>query len=114
MGQVEAVRMPAGAGQVRDLIVNDFAFTVASPNGTGSQTSNLVLLRTLFNMGIPVTGKNLFPSNIQGLPTWFTIRLSHKGYLARKDVTEILVCPPIKLTVCWPIRLTIANESDCQ
>lgn len=92
MGQVEAVRMPAGTGQVRDLIVNDFAFTVASPNGTGSQTSNLVLLRTLFNMGIPVTGKNLFPSNIQGLPTWFTIRLSHKGYLARKDGTEILVC----------------------
>ena len=90
MEPVEAVRMPAG--EARDLTVNDFAFTVASPNGTGSQTSNLVLLRTLFNMGIPVTGKNLFPSNIQGLPTWFTIRLSREGYLARKDGAEILIC----------------------
>lgn len=90
MEPVEAVRMPAG--EARDLTVNDFALTVASPNGTGSQTSNLVLLRTLFDMGIPVTGKNLFPSNIQGLPTWFTIRLSREGYLARKDGAEILVC----------------------
>ena len=90
MGHVETVRMPVG--RAKELTVNDFAFTVASPNGTGSQTSNLVLLRTLFNMGIPVTGKNLFPSNIQGLPTWFTIRLSREGYLARKDGAEILVC----------------------
>ncbi len=74
------------------LIVNDFSFTVATPNGTGSQTSNLVLLRTLFNMGIPVTGKNIFPSNIQGLPTWYSIRLSQDGYLARREGTEIVVC----------------------
>ncbi len=75
-----------------EQIVNDFSFTVATPNGTGSQTSNLVLLRTLFNMGIPVTGKNIFPSNIQGLPTWYSIRLSRDGYLARREGTEILVC----------------------
>ncbi len=75
-----------------DKVVNDFSFTVATPNGTGSQTSNLVLLRTLFNMGIPVTGKNIFPSNIQGLPTWYSIRLSQDGYLARREGTEIVVC----------------------
>lgn len=73
-------------------VVNDFAITVATANGTGSQTSNLVLLRTFFNMGIPVTGKNLFPSNIQGLPTWYSIRLSEDGYLARREGTEIVVC----------------------
>ena len=74
------------------LIVNDFSLTVATANGTGSQTSNLILLRTLFNMGIPVTGKNLFPSNIQGMPTWYTIRLSKDGYIARREDNEILVC----------------------
>lgn len=72
--------------------VNDFSLTVATANGTGSQTSNLVLLRTFFNMGIPVTGKNIFPSNIQGLPTWYSIRLSKDGYLARREGIEILVC----------------------
>lgn len=84
-----AVPSPARA---TELIVNDFALTVATPNGTGSQTSNLVLLHTLFDMGIPVTGKNLFPSNIQGLPTWFSIRLSKDGYTARRERTDILVC----------------------
>ena len=64
-------------------IVNDFSMTVATMNGSGSQTSNLTLLRALFKMGIPVSGKNLFPSNIQGLPTWYTIRVSKDGYLAR-------------------------------
>jgi 2-oxoglutarate/2-oxoacid ferredoxin oxidoreductase subunit alpha len=52
--------------------VNDFSITVATVNGSGSQTANLTLLRALFKMGIPVSGKNLFPSNIQGLPTWYT------------------------------------------
>ena len=64
-------------------IVNDFAFTVATKNGSGSQTSNNVLVRALFKMGIAVNGKNLFPSNIKGLPTWYTIRVSHEGYTAR-------------------------------
>ena len=72
-------------------IVNDFAFSVATQNGSGSQTSNNVLVKSLFDMGIPVNGKNLFPSNIKGLPTWYTIRASKDGYTARRYVTEIVV-----------------------
>jgi 2-oxoglutarate ferredoxin oxidoreductase subunit alpha len=71
--------------------INDFAFTVATKNGSGSQTSNNVLVRSLFRMGIPVNGKNLFPSNIKGLPTWYTIRASKDGYTARRATTEIAV-----------------------
>ena len=71
--------------------VNDFSITVGTSNGSGSQTSNLTILRALFKMGIPVTGKNMFPSNIQGLPTWYTIRLSKDGYTARRDEHEIVV-----------------------
>ena len=71
--------------------VNDFAFMVATKNGSGSQTSNNVLVRALFHMGIPVNGKNLFPSNIKGLPTWYTIRVSSEGYTARRDTTEIVI-----------------------
>jgi len=73
-------------------IVNDFSITIATINGSGSQTSNVTLLRALFKMGIPVSGKNLFPSNIQGQPTWYTIRLSKDGFTARRDETEIMVC----------------------
>src|SRR3972149_6060050 len=73
-------------------IVNDFSITVGTPNGSGSQTSNLTILRALFKMGIPVSGKNLFPSNIQGLPTWYTIRVNKDGFTARKDEHEIVVC----------------------
>ncbi len=73
-------------------VVNDFNINVATVNGSGSQTSNAVLLRALFKMGIPVTGKNLFPSNIQGLPTWYQVRLSKEGYLARRDGIEVMVC----------------------
>lgn len=72
-------------------IVNDFSITVATVNGSGSQTSNLTLLRALFRMGIPVSGKNLFPSNIQGLPTWYTIRVSKDGYIARREEQEVVV-----------------------
>jgi 2-oxoglutarate ferredoxin oxidoreductase subunit alpha len=72
-------------------VVNDFSMTVATMNGSGSQTSNLTLLRALFKMGIPVSGKNLFPSNIQGLPTWYTIRVSKDGYLARRNTQEVVV-----------------------
>jgi 2-oxoglutarate/2-oxoacid ferredoxin oxidoreductase subunit alpha len=72
-------------------IVNDFAFTVATKNGSGSQTSNGLLIRALFKMGIPVNGKNLFPSNIKGLPTWYTIRVSKDGYVARRATTEIVI-----------------------
>ena len=72
-------------------ITNDFAFSVATKNGSGSQTSNNVLVSSLFRMGIPVNGKNLFPSNIKGLPTWYTIRASKEGYTARKEITEVVV-----------------------
>ena len=75
----------------RAPITNDFAFSVATKNGSGSQTSNNVLVMSLFRMGIPVNGKNLFPSNIKGLPTWYTIRASKEGYTARKEITEVVV-----------------------
>lgn len=71
--------------------VNDFSITVATVNGSGSSTANNTILRALFKMGIPVSGKNLFPSNIQGLPTWYTIRVSAEGYVARRDEREIMI-----------------------
>ena len=77
--------------KTREPVINDFAFSVATKNGSGSQTSNNVLVMSLFQMGIPVNGKNLFPSNIKGLPTWYTIRASKDGYTARKALTEIVV-----------------------
>src|SRR5438477_12519288 len=73
-------------------IVNDFSIQVATVNGSGSQSANTVLLRSIFQMGVPVSGKNLFPSNIAGLPTWFTIRASKEGYIARKKEIDFLVC----------------------
>ena len=72
-------------------VVNDFSIQVATVNGSGSQTANLVLLRSIFQMGIPVSGKNLFPSNIAGLPTWYTIRANHRGYISRKKEIDFLV-----------------------
>jgi 2-oxoglutarate ferredoxin oxidoreductase subunit alpha len=71
--------------------VNNFSIQVATVNGSGSQTANLVLLRSILLMGIPVSGKNMFPSNIAGLPTWYTIRASKRGYLARKKEVDVLV-----------------------
>ena len=71
--------------------VNDFSIQVATVNGSGSQTANLVLLRSIFQMGVPVSGKNLFPSNIAGLPTWYTIRANKSGYIARKKEIDLLV-----------------------
>src|SRR6266480_1112853 len=72
-------------------IVNNMSIQVATVNGSGSQSSNTVLMRTIFQMGVPVSGKNLFPSNIAGLPTWFTIRVNKDGYIARKKEIDILV-----------------------
>jgi 2-oxoglutarate/2-oxoacid ferredoxin oxidoreductase subunit alpha len=72
-------------------IVNDFSIQVATVNGSGSQTANLVLLRSLFQMGIPVSGKNMFPSNIAGLPTWYTIRANKDGYISRKKEIDFVV-----------------------
>src|SRR5579885_3256733 len=74
-----------------EVMTNDFAIVAATVNGSGSQTANTVLIRALFKMGIPVNGKNLFPSNISGLPTWYTIRLSKDGYVGRRDDYHVLV-----------------------
>jgi 2-oxoglutarate ferredoxin oxidoreductase subunit alpha len=89
-----SVQQPMARTEVPDkgrYQVNDFSITVGTVNGSGSQTSNLTLLRALFKMGIPVSGKNLFPSNIQGLPTWYTIRVNKDGFLARREEHEIVV-----------------------
>ena len=75
----------------RQRTVNDFSIQVATVNGSGSQSANTVLLRSIFQMGVPVSGKNLFPSNIAGLPTWYTIRASKQGYIARKKEIDFLV-----------------------
>ncbi len=71
--------------------VNDFAFKLANVNGTGSASANGLLMQAIFRMGIPVSGKNLFPSNIQGLPTWYEIRVSREGYAARALDYDLVV-----------------------
>jgi 2-oxoglutarate ferredoxin oxidoreductase subunit alpha len=80
-----------GTLAARKRVANDFSINVATVNGSGSQSANSVLLKSIFGMGVPVSGKNLFPSNIAGLPTWYTIRASKDGYVARKRNPEILV-----------------------
>ncbi len=72
-------------------IINDFSITVGTVNGSGSSTANNTILRTIFKMGIPVSGKNLFPSNIQGLPTWYTIRANKDGYIAHHEHRDIVI-----------------------
>ena len=90
MASIEvAPREGAACGAVP--IVNDFSIQVATVNGSGSQSANTVLLRAIFQMGVPVSGKNLFPSNIAGLPTWYTIRASKDGHIARKKEIDFLV-----------------------
>src|SRR5438874_4523589 len=79
----------ATAGAQR--VVNDFSIQIATVNGSGSQTANMVLLRSILLMGVPVSGKNMFPSNIAGLPTWYTIRASKRHYIARKKEVDFLV-----------------------
>ena len=86
------VGLHASAGRPAAVpIVNNMSIQVATVNGSGSQSSNTVLLRTIFQMGVPVSGKNLFPSNIAGLPTWYTIRANKHGYVARKKEIDFLV-----------------------
>lgn len=72
--------------------VNDFAIKIATVNGTGSASANTLLMKSIFRSGIPVMGKNYFPSNIQGLPTWYEIRVSKDGYVARSGKVDIMVC----------------------
>src|SRR5262247_604919 len=112
----------SSAGKQR--VVNDFSIQVATVNGSGSQTANIVLLRSLLLMGIPASGKNMFPSNIAGLPTWYTIRASKNGYIGRKKEIDFVVAmnpetaredvltlqagaavvydEPLKLNALWP------------
>ena len=71
--------------------INNFVISVATVNGSGSQSANSILLKSLFRMGIPVGGKNVFPSNIAGLPTWFWIRADEKGFVARREHADIFV-----------------------
>lgn len=82
----------------KGTLVNDFSLVVATANGTGSQTANLTILRSFFKMGIPVHGKNIFPSNIQGLPTWYHIRVSKDGYVARKPSELLIAFNPATIT----------------
>ncbi len=91
MSTLEVSPAEAPAGQRPGQIVNDFSIQVATVNGSGSQTANTVLMRSIFQMGIPVSGKNMFPSNIAGLPTWFTIRASKHGHVARRKEIDFLV-----------------------
>ncbi|HZU41641.1 MAG TPA: 2-oxoacid:acceptor oxidoreductase subunit alpha [Terriglobales bacterium] len=86
-----ALRDARGGRLEQKSIVNDMSIQVATVNGSGSQSSNTVLLRSVFQMGVPVSGKNLFPSNIAGLPTWYTIRANRDGYIARKKEIDFLV-----------------------
>ncbi len=88
---VPAAKLAAHAEATSEPRLNEFSLVVATVNGSGSQTSNMAIMRALFRMGIPVSGKNLFPSNIQGLPTWFTIRASARSHLARHAQAEVLV-----------------------
>ena len=80
--------MSQSSGTVR---INDFAFKIGTVNGTGSASANSLLMQAIFRMGIPVTGKNVFPSNIQGLPTWYEIRVSKDGYTARPEEVDLVV-----------------------
>src|SRR6201986_600139 len=91
MATTEFAVRGADQGAGRGPVVNDFSIQVATVNGSGSQSSNTVLLRTIFQMGVPVSGKNMFPSNIAGLPTWFTIRANKNGYIGRKKEIDFLV-----------------------
>ncbi len=86
------VGLHESAGRVPVVpVVNNMSIQVATVNGSGSQSSNTVLLRSIFQMGVPISGKNLFPSNIAGLPTWYTIRANKDGYVARKKEIDFLV-----------------------
>jgi len=91
MEQVSSTVQEGSGQHAGEPIVNDFSITFCTVNGSGSATANNTVLRALFKMGIPVSGKNIFPSNIQGLPTWYTIRVSKDGWLARIEQEHVVV-----------------------
>ncbi|TMD99673.1 MAG: 2-oxoacid:acceptor oxidoreductase subunit alpha [Chloroflexi bacterium] len=88
---LHARRIGNSLQDVTDPIVNDLTIQAATVNGSGSQTANLVLTRAIFHMGIPVAPKNVFPSNIEGLPTWYQLRITPEGHMARSDKVDVLV-----------------------
>src|SRR5678810_40860 len=92
-GSRERVGKPGAGGKspAVDVRVNDFALKLANVNGTGSASANGLLMQAIFRMGIPVSGKNLFPSNIQGLPTWYEVRVNKDGYTARTAPFDLMV-----------------------
>src|SRR5271168_5166966 len=109
--------------------VNDFALKLANVNGTGSASANSLLMQAIFRMGIPVAGKNLFPSNIQGLPTWYEIRVNGDGHTARaldydlmvamnsqtyaKDVREVRTGGCLMYDSSWPLEAAL-HRSDVE
>jgi 2-oxoglutarate/2-oxoacid ferredoxin oxidoreductase subunit alpha len=91
MATTDVVPRGSAGGTGKQRIINEMTIQVATVNGSGSQSSNTVLLRSIFQMGVPVSGKNMFPSNIAGLPTWYTIRANKHGYIGRKKEIDFLV-----------------------
>src|SRR4051812_35345149 len=91
MSTLQVAPVETRSGDPEGQVINDFSIQIATVNGSGSQTANNVLMRSIFQMGIPVSGKNMFPSNIAGLPTWFTIRASKLGFIGRKKEIDFLI-----------------------
>ena len=108
MGSSQDKSMDSSDMQSGD-IVNDFSLTFSTVNGSGSATANTTILRAIFRMGIPVSGKNIFPSNIQGLPTWYTIRVSKHGYTGRVEQDDIVVAMN-QVSILEDIRFLIPKE----
>src|SRR4051794_20789457 len=130
MGHAEVrTHLPPGSAmypQQHSNRINDFAFKLANVNGTGSASANGLLMQAIFRMGIPVCGKNLFPSNIQGLPTWYEIRVNKDGYAARaleydlmiamngqtydRDVKEVRSGGYLMFDSSWPLDPELIRE----
>src|SRR5580692_8385910 len=91
MSTLQVAPVETRSGDPERHVTNDFTIQIATVNGSGSQTANTVLMRSIFQMGIPVSGKNMFPSNIAGLPTWFTIRVNKHGFIGRKKEIDFLI-----------------------
>ncbi|MBI5094794.1 MAG: 2-oxoacid:acceptor oxidoreductase subunit alpha [Candidatus Hydrogenedentes bacterium] len=109
-------RVPHPTPAVSTTKINDLVLKIATANGSGSQSANLILMRAIFHMGIPVSSKNLFPSNIQGLPTWFTIRANEDGWIGQKTNVDVLIAMNAEtaaqdLADLHPGAIVIINEA---
>src|SRR6476661_206891 len=125
-GRAAAGKSGTSKGSPADVRTNDFALKLANVNGTGSASANGLLMQAIFRMGIPVSGKNLFPSNIQGLPTWYEIRVNGGGYTARaldydlmvamnvdtyaRDVKEVRAGGYVLYDSSWPLEKTLYRD----